>query len=582
MKKVKTFDETHNKIKFLINYDPKQTLIEQTGPGLTTGTGINNSDSETDKNENPEFYKEGCSAPEYAIKPPKTSAGNEGILECCCYYPIPAMGEQDKGKVQGMYIPRNSKIEFWGDMKGYTEAVEGFEKTITKGGVKIDTEKFIEEITTIFPPGTVKNIIQNDGTIYRPWVRYNPNTVNGIFEKIYFWGFFNDKKEPFINEVVGDDRNEYQKFIDQWGTTIQWTTAGVTLVGAVIASYFGQAWALPLWAELALEGSIGAAVGYRQIQKGEDVAGYFTMFFGTLPLLKYSNYLKGYGWDPKTFNALAKAFQRSKLTSSSPIHKYVAFYKGLNGPQRAILDKLLRGGDVQGVSDVMKQLTKEAAERLPGLLEKGFMEMWKQDPTLFKSIKLFDRLWVRELSSNAVAGVAGYLTAYFNPEWSLLTKEGGDPKILDKLDGVYENIPEKLKKEMSYFLMSDPQRGLEYLNSESMRQVKQISQNVVDKDSDNVSNGLISLWTESMENQSKKSGSEYIPSVESWFESEKMTSDQIENLKKQGYVEKNIFEMSRPIMDTTQKYDSLRNINNIYYVKPRKQTQYEKTDTTRN
>lgn len=590
---MKKFDEDHNKIKFLINYDRKKTLSEQS-VSLTTNpdkqiskldatsqstSGVWTSEKEPPKVDS-EYYKQGCSEPGHAIKPPKTMAGNEGILECCCYYPIPAMGEKDRGKIQGMYIPRNSKIQFWGDLKTYNDAIESLEKKYKQKGLNIDSEKFTKDFTTIFPPNTVSTITQYDGTVYYPYIAHSQNLVNGIFEKIYFKGFFNDNKEPFINQVIGDDRNEYQTFIDEWGTTIQWTTAGVTLIGSVIASIFGQAWALPLWAELALEGSIGAAIGIRQIQKGEDVAGYFSFLFGALPALKYLKFLKGY--DAKHFSALAEAFQNSKLTSSSHISDYVSFYKKLNKPQREILDKILRGGDIQGKTDIIKQLTKEAAERLPGLLEQGFMKMWKAKPKLFKSIKLFDRLWARELLSNTAVGIAAYLTAYFNPEWSLSTKEGIDPQILDKLDGLFENVPEKLKKEMGYYLMSDPERALEYLKSEYSKQAIQISKNVTDKNSDQVSKGLISVWGKSMQNQSAKSGSEYTPSVENWFESEKMSSAQIENLKKQGYVEKDVYELSKPITDTTQKYDSLRKINNIYYVKPRKQNNNEKTDTTRN
>jgi len=572
------------KIKFLIFYDNKKTLSENISLeeqdtkipsiGVTTSAGKSGIVGDTDPPSRGEAnYQEGCSAPERAIRPPKTQAGSEGILECCCYYPIPGIGKDNAEKIQGMYIPRNSEILFWGDIKHYNDTIDEFLKREKNKNINVNEEYFINKITQIFPPNTVRQIKQADGTTYYPYLATTPYTVNGVFPIIYFSGFFNDKKEPFISQVISDDRNEIQKFIDEWGYLVQWSTAGITLIGSIIASAYGQAWTLPLWAELFLEQSIGIAIGIREIQKGHDVAGYASYIFGMLPLLKFSNKFKGY--DPKWFDELAQDFGRSKLTSSSKVSEYISFYKKLNKPKREILDKILRGADIQGKTDILTKISQEAAERLPNLLENGFQTMWKQNPKLFKAIPKFKRLWVRELLSNMVVGIASYLTAYKNPEWSLATSENVDPIILEKLDGVYENIPEKLKEEMGYYLMSDPERAFSYLNSEELKTVQQFSQKALDKNSDNVSNGLINLWAKSMKDVAKKTNNDWNPLAEDLFQSEKMSDQEIQKLKDRGFIEKSN-------LDPMQKFDSLRFINDIYYVKPQKAKYDEKTDTTRN
>ena len=583
------FNQTNQeieKVRFLMMYSSRKTLSENiqrlTEQWQSMGGGPDQFErdqrervkQETAKQEEKRRYTEGCPYPDKAAPPPKTLAGNEGVLKCCCYYPIPGIGEENIGKIQGMYIPRTSEISFWGDIKFYNDVVESLQRKFVSQKLKVNTDALIKQITSIFPPNTVREIVQYDGTVYSPYIKYSPSQIsNGVFEKIFFYGFFNENKQPFINQVIPDDREPYQQFIDDWGNLLMWTTAAVTAVGAVIASAYGQEWALPLWAEVFLEGSIGIATGIRQIQKGEDVAGVFSFIFGALPLLKYSNYFKGY--DPKHFDELAKAFQKSKLSSSSHVSQYVSFYNKLNKPQREILDKILRGGDIQGKTDLIKKLTQEAAEKLPGLLEKGFVEMWKKNPKLFVKIPLFERLWARELSTNAVNGIAAYLTTYMKPEWSRVSQEGVDPNILDQLDGVYENIPEELKKEMGYYLISDPERAIKFLSSKDKEEAKKISQNAVDKNSDNVSKGLIALWGKKMKKVSDETGSSFTPLSSDLFTGEKMTVQQLDELKKRGYIEKKN-------LDWNQKYDSLRYINNIYYVKPTGEVYYDEKNSVRN
>lgn len=507
----------------------------------------------------------GCPYPDRAIVPPRTLAGKRGILQCCCYYPIPGVGKENKGTIQGMYIPRDSKIQFFEDISDYEDLGNWYIGEWKKEGYEINKDWLDEQLAETFPLGTVRRITIT-GTTYGAFVKRTKIPSNGVFESFYFIGYFSDKdKKPFPQNFIEDDRNQYQKFIDEWGWVIQWTTAIVTAIGAIIGAPFTQGGSLALWAELAIELGVGVAVGYREIEKGNDVAGVGSIIFGSLPALKYFPSLKGV--KASTLDELSEAFATSGLSSKSSFSQYHKFYKKLTPQQRRALDLVIRGGDIQSASRIGNDLYKVHA--------KGFQNMWKKNPKLFKPIEVYNRLWVRELSANVVFGVATYLTAYYKPEWSRSTNPSIDPILLDKLDSVFENVPKDFHERMAHLFLEDPDRALDFLSSKEKESVEITAKNALDVNSDLVSDGLSRLWVESLEKHSKKTGKEFDLNVDDIIAGEKMTPTQIEELKKRGYIE-------MKDSDPNQKYDSLRYINNIYYLKPLNEKYYEEGDSTGN
>ena len=574
--------EQRNRILLLMKYSLEKTLTENKKhlneplPMMSKADELQKAQEypkelqKTKEQEEEEYRKQataGCPYPDKAIVPPKTMAGDSGILQCCCYYPVPAVGTPNKGQVRGMYIPRDSKIEFWDELSDYERASNWYISQWKEKGYDINQDWTDEQVTETFPFGTVKRITNSDGTSYGGWVKRSPKPTNGIFEDFYFIGYFTDGKnpQPFPQEVIEDDRNAYQKFIDDWGSVIQWTTAIVTAVGAIFAAPFTYGGSLVLWAELGLELGVGLAVGIREIQKGNDIAGVWSIIFGTLPAYKYIPELKGVAGS--TLDELSVAFANSGLSSKSTFSQYLKFYRNLNPEQRRALDLVIRGGDVQSATRIADDLYSTYAA--------GFANMWKKNPKLFKPIEVYDRLWARELSANLTTSLAAYLDNYLHPELSTINDPNLTNEMKDKLDGVFENVPETLKKQMGHLLLEDPDRAIDFLDSEEKEKVESIGMKAVDKNSDLVSDGLSRLWVESFKDFSKKTGKEFDLNVDEIFAGEKMTPTQMEELKKRGYIE-------MKDLDQNQKYDSLRYINNIYYVKPLNEKYYEEGNSTGN
>jgi hypothetical protein len=554
--------EQKDRVLLLMNYsldktvsENKKTLIEQL-PTMSKSDELKGGVAYAEKYQENEDEKEeeervratyDCSYPDKAIVPPKTLAGNSGILECCCYYKIPAIGEENKGQIRGMYIPKDSTIKFFEDFSDYETLSNWYLGEFKKRGFDINKDWIDEQVAETFPLGTVKRITNSDGNSYGPFVKRSKTPINGGFEKFYFIGYFTDKdRKPYPEQVIQDDRNEYQRFIDEWGGVIQWTVAGVTAIGALFSAPFTQGGSIALWAELMIEMGIGMAVGLREIEKGNDVAGWFSILFGGLPALKYFPQLKGV--KSSTLNELSEAFAKSGLSSKSSPSQYFKFYKRLRPEARRALDLVIRGGDVQSASKITKNLFIQ--------YEKGFAKMWKSSPKLFKPIEVYNRLWVRELAANLTVGLAGYLVNYFYPELNSVNDPKLTQEMKDKLDGVFENVPEELKKQMGHFIISNPEQAQSFLNDEEFKKGVENFKNITGDHENNVSQGLIKQFGAIMDTVAKKTGAE---PIDISIESKTMSTKE---LKDQGWI----LLKDLNIYDST--YNKIDLINNQYWIKP--------------
>jgi len=567
--------EQRNRILLLMKYSLEKTLTENKKhlneqlPTMSKADELQKAQEypealqKTKEREEEEYRKQAtadCPYPDKALVPPKTMAGNSGILQCCCYYAVPGIGIENKGKIHGMYIPRDSKIEFWDELSDYERASNWYRGLWKEKGFDISQDWTDEQVAETFPVGTVKRIINSNGTSYGAWVRRSPEPTNGIFEKFYFIGYFTDDgTKAFPQEVIEDDRNAYQKFIDDWGAVIQWTTAIVTAIGAIVGAPFTSGGSLVLWAELGLELGIGFAVGIREFQKGNDVAGWGSIIFGALPGLKYFPELKGV--KGSTLDELSVLFANSGLSSKSTLSQYLKFYRKLNPEQRRALDLVIRGGDVQSASRIADDLYSTYAA--------GFANMWKKSPKLFKPIEVYNRLWVRELSANLTIGLAEYLVSYLHPELNTINDPSLTDEMKDKLDGVFENVPESLKKEMGHFIISNPEEAEAILNDPEFKKDVENFKNITGDHENNISEGLIKHFAVTIENVAKRTGAD---SLDFSIQSKTMTP---EELKNQGWIRRNDLN----IFDST--YNKIDLINDEYWVIPIPRTE-QKNNSNKN
>jgi hypothetical protein len=443
------------KIKLFMNYSLEKTLSENIleQEHIKTKSDLmyqdwekEEKDSENAKKEKEENdWKLGCKYPDKALLPPKNEAGVEGkdaLIDGFCFYPSPG-----KNGISGIYIPKDSKIDWWTvDLISFA-VDQHLEKYPDE-----DRKLLIQNFSDIFPLGTVFNFYVGEN---RYTTRISLNSTTGLWEFKYFYRIGDNKiYEP---PIWVDNRTSYQKFVDEYGFAVQMTAALATAIAGALTG--GAAWVL--YAEIALEGGLGLAVGLRDMEKGENVSAALSFITGILPMLKLSKVFTGI--PEKEFIELSKELKNAGLTATSDVSKYVEFYNGLTPNKQKIMSKLLKQDDY-----FKSQLLKSLDDELPKIVNKGLEKMVKENPKLLQSIPFFERLWVRELGSNSI-----FITIL-----TLINVVYGDvlnDKDVERLKGVYSVVPESLKKEMAFNLLANGDKIKEIINSESFKSIEKIA-----------------------------------------------------------------------------------------------------------
>jgi hypothetical protein len=438
------------KIKLFMNYSLKKTLSENIleQENFMTNSDLMLQDREkelsAEKEKNKTAWKKRCRYPDKAMLPPKNKAGVEGkdaLIDGFCYYPAPS-----KNGVSGIYIPEDSEINWW-TIEKINYAVDQH----LKENPKENRKDSIRNFSQILPLGTVSSFKVKENR-YVSWVTFDKAT--GLWEFKYFYNKLTNM--PYQQPEWVDKREPYQKFIDEYGTAIQITAALATAAAGFLSG--GAAWVL--WAEIVLEGGLGVAVGIRDVQKGENVGAALSFITGVLPMLKLSKTFTGI--PKKEFAELSEELANAGLTKSSDVSKYVEFYNGLSPTKQKIMSKLLKQDD-----NFKGQLLKSLGDELPDIANASFKKMIKENPELLKKIPFFERLWVRELETNAL----------FIVILTLINVVYGDvlnAKDKERLDGVYSKIPESLKKEMAFNLLANGDKAKEILETDSFKSIEKI------------------------------------------------------------------------------------------------------------
>jgi hypothetical protein len=452
--KIKNGVKSLEKIKLFMNYSLNKTLSENIleQENIKTKSDLmyqewekeQSAEKEKEKEKNKTAWKERCRYPEKALLPPKNNAGVEGkdaLIDGFCYYPTP----NKDGGISGIYIPEDSEISWWTVEKISYAVDQHLEKYPEE-----DRKTSISNFSKIFPLGTVFAFKVGNST-YTTWITLK----GGFWEFKYFYNTVDRK--PYEQPTWVDERTKYQKFVDEYGFAIQITAALATAIAGMMTG--GVAWVL--YAEIALEGGLGLAVGLRDMEKGENVSATLSFITGILPMLKLSKVFTGI--PEKEFIELSKELKNAGLSSTSDVSKYVEFYNGLNPNKQKIMSKLLKQDDY-----FKSQLLKSLEDELPKIVDKGLEKMVKENPKLLQSIPFFERLWVRELGSNSI-----FITIL-----TLINVFYGDvlnDKDVERLKGVYSLVPESLKKEMAFNLLANGDKIKEIINSESFKSIEKIA-----------------------------------------------------------------------------------------------------------
>jgi hypothetical protein len=436
-----TNSENINKLinSVLIN---EQSVI---GMGAPIGTDFSDTKSEPkdDKNKYPNY----CKYPKNAVLPTKNSvgvSGEEALIEGFCFYP------------PGIYIPVDSEIRFW-DIESISSAVDNHLKKQVKKSYREDKDELIRNFSNILPIGSVASFIVG-GSTYNTWVTRPSGSPLWSFRGYYRSG---DNK-PYQSPKWVDSRTNYQRFVDDYGFAIQIAAALATALAGFLTG--GAAWVLT--AEIVLELGLGVAVGLRELEKGENVSAALSFITGFLPMLKMSKLFRGI--PESDFIELSKNLSEAGLTKSSKVDDYVKFYNSLPESQQKIMSKLLTQDEITK-NLLLKELKTSMADELPKLIIKEFGNIVKSDPKLLKSIPFFEKLWARELSTNSFFIILGTLV---NVIWG--DKLNANAEDLKKLKGVYSVVPDELKKEIAFNLISNAEHLDKISETKSFKDIEKL------------------------------------------------------------------------------------------------------------
>ena len=490
-----------NRVKLLMGYDMSKTLNENTQhifeqPDSRFETPAHREIMARGEQqilarraeEESKKYPNWCRYPDKALGIPKNPEGAEGedaILvdpksgKRFCYYPSPS--NQKMGEISSIPIPEDSPIAFW-DVEGISDTVNKFSKDYPKDDKKL----LISNLSKVLPIGTVRQFVVGEEN----YLGYLSRTEGDV---LWRFGYYRNSKTkaPYTPPEWVDERSDYQRFVDEYGFAIQITAAVATAIAGLLTG--GAAWVL--YAEIVIEGGLGLAVGLRELEKGENVSAALSFITGALPMLKLSKMFRGI--PNEVFAELSEKLSKAGLTKSSNVEDYVKFYNGLSESEQLVMSKLLTQDEVTR-NLLLKELKTAVSDDLPKIIIKELKNMVKTNPELLKSISFFNKLWARELSTNAFFILLGILV---NAAWGdVLNSED-----LEKLKGVYINIPEELQKEMAFNLLSNDAEVLKKLpQTETFNSIKTFAKleekgkswgkyyNTVMKDSIQKANGVYS------------------------------------------------------------------------------------------
>ena len=544
-----------NRVKLLMGYDMSKTLNENTQnifeqPDSRFETPAHREIMARGEQqilarraeEESKKYPNWCRYPDKALGIPKNPEGAEGedaILvdpksgKRFCYYPSPS--NQKMGDTSSIPIPEDSEIYFW-DIKGISDTVNKFSKEYPKDDKKL----LISNLSKVLPIGTVRAFFVGEEL----YLGYLSRTEGDVLWRFGYYRNFKTKA-PYTPPEWVDKRSDYQRFVDEWGLMVQLVAAGATIIAGFFT--FGSTWGISnlLLIEIALELGIGSAVAYREFEKGNNVSGTFSIVTGMLPMLKLTKWFRGI--DAKEFKILSEQIANSGLNKSSTVKDYVAFYNGLTPDGQKIMDKLLTNDKITREAlwaDIKMSMDAE----LPKIVDNMIPKLVAKNPKLLKDIKFFERLWVRELSTNVGAFVGfGLLEMFAGDKLNNTQKQS--------IKQVYQYIPDSLKKELTYNLLN---------NQDKIGEITEHFQPSID----NQVKGYEKLMNTTVKYSFKKAGADYVELPDDKTIGDDM-SDEIVDIKDLKIYRKKGWKPVSELNDD-EYYDSIKMINNEMWVKLKK------------
>jgi hypothetical protein len=478
----------------LMNFDRSKTLFEQKPDNLMPGQSDNplnpdnilNYKKTTDCKNKEDFidsYPNCCKYKEISVSPPDGKEFinfNEetGLGYCFIDTKIPGVGLNISNEDTLTFATQTTQQEMVeklvsyyvaDDFKMYTQHLSLFTNSNTfkeidksskgeywEARIESLTEYFSRIIGTYFPVGSVVRVESKEGNAYSVSLFFDDTSNEFRFD---YW--YDQDGQPYKQAGWQDNRNQYQKFIDDYGVVVQ---LGV-LIGASLLTIATEGATAALVFEVAAELGIGAAIAHRDFEKGDNIMGWVNLLGGGISALKFMKYFRGIS--KADLDATVKALKNSGLPPNASKEQVMSYLKNIKDP------KITNVINIASTMDdyTMNALKTDLAQDMSATnVLKEMKEIIKADPKILGNVKFFERLWVLDLKRQLgfmFAGIALNMTPLADllndvekqkHQWILQNLPENKAKIFDQsaainprmqkeiLDSKFNEIIEKSKK----------------------------------------------------------------------------------------------------------------------------------------
>ena len=479
----------------LMGFDRSKTLLEQKPDKFMPGQPDNPMNIENsyevdckDKEDFIDTYPNCCKYKEISILPPEGKEWinfNEEKKLGYCYVntKIPGVGlnvsnddtltfasqktqQEMVEKLVAYYVADDFKMyrQQIGDIFTVSETFKQIEKSNQEDSedVKIDilTEYFSKLVGTYFPINSVVRIETKEGNGYSASLVFDDTNNEFRFD---YW--YDQDGQPYKQASWQDNRNQYQKFIDDYGVAVQ---LGV-LIGASILTIATEGATAALVFEVAAELGIGAAIAHRDFEKGDNIMGWVNLLAGGVSALKFMKYFRGIS--KADLDATVNALKNSGLPPNASKEQVMSYLKNIKDPKITnVINKASTMDDY-----TMNALKTDLAQDMSATnVLKEMKEIIKADPKNLGNVKFFERLWVLDLKRQFGFMFAG-IALNMSPLSDLLNNVEKQ-----KHQWILQNLPENQAKIFDQSAAINPRMQKEILDSK-FNEIIEKSKKLTDK-----------------------------------------------------------------------------------------------------
>ena len=354
---------------------------------------------------------------------------SESMSPNTCAYKAPTESE-NMGQTF-VELPRDIKITFWDDDK-ITEFLYSYQKKHKKNSsINLPLTKSIFDKFVKDTPATIFYINKT----FSPWFQFNREN-----QTLKFLGWWYGRSEGVSGEklkqvIWQDPRNSWQTFVDEH----QFLMMAGSIVLAIVLAHVLPGTA-PWVIELIVEGVTGGLIGYRDLQKGDNISAAMGFLFMCLPLWKPA-FANLRGVNNSVLRNLGKKIANVGLKTADD---YVIYIETLTKPEKEILSKILYD---ENAWYVIEQELKGFTD--PKKVEEYLKFIRETYPDLIKTKSLIKRVWFQDISLTALLmGVTIYLEVTMGEKWNDIEKE--------KFSKLYQDIPKQMQEQFTQMYLENP------------------------------------------------------------------------------------------------------------------------------